>query len=77
MTEFYYMYEHGSGSTWGKYLVPASAYKLYRNTEGQLCLEHAVPTSVYVRNITGLRVIDSAGFRAAVEEIMVSKEKKK
>jgi hypothetical protein len=76
MTEFYYMFELGSGCTWGKYLLPASAYTLHRNAVGYLCLASVVPSSVDMRNIKNLRIINSDGFHAAVEEIMVSKEKK-
>jgi hypothetical protein len=74
MSEYFYLYEHGSGSTWGKYLVPASAYKLYCNAKGQLCLESVVPSSVWVQGLKSLQVVNANELEEAVIEIMSSKE---
>ena len=35
--QLFYVYEYGSGSTWGKYVVPASSCTVSVNHQGDLC----------------------------------------
>lgn len=70
-----YSFEYGSGSTWGSYLLPADAYRLYVCSKGKIHLGPVVPSSIEFNGVHNLTPIGSDEFRKAVAECL-NREKK-
>lgn len=71
-----YMFEYGSGSTWGTYLVPADAYNLSVHSDGKIRITPSVPTSVDFDGVQNLDPIGSAQFCAVVKATLKVRETK-
>jgi hypothetical protein len=71
----FYMFENGSGSTWSKYLVPAEAYEVSRDSDGRVHISKVVPASIAFNNVKNLEIVHGDAYlTAALKKLLVSKE---
>jgi hypothetical protein len=75
VSDYFYVFELGSASTWGKYIVPAASYVLNTNDKGRLRLASVVPSSVDMVDIKNLEVVHRDNLVDAVQRLIASKEK--
>ena len=70
-----YAFEHGSGLSWVRYLVPADQYTLHKDSKGELYLISVVTDSCYFKSVSKLRPIGGEEFCAEVQALIDTKPK--
>jgi hypothetical protein len=45
MKQLYYIFDYGSGSTWGKYMVPCNCFKVSKDRCGKISLTNVMYAS--------------------------------
>lgn len=67
--QLFYVYEYGSGSTWGKYVVPASSCTVSVNHQGDLCVSHDSRPSVPHLGVQRLAVVHADLLPGIIERL--------